>query len=378
MIYTSGEESIEMKKFAILINTLLMLGIVLLFASCEKNPAEVDEQLIRLPILGAGEYQNIDVQLVGYNTVRVTHKAGPVLRSRDICRIDIGTTVNNQFIRWKTYPSSIDSTSHVYLIHFNFKVKMSRDEIVQILTLRYIKTDSSFVGVETPVPLYKYPYASAQVILKQDDFNIGIFWNIAVNDDFIFNRPLWVDGCLFTYNLHNHALEIMTDNTFQYLAANSHYVFYPEMRMNQRIILHRFNLITGKNDLTKVLNSNIVQGIAADENYVYVLIVRSLKKYTTNFVLQDSIPLDYEYINFMSIKDSVVYFKDGQYCCDPNGEQLRRFDLTSRTWLPNVWSPAQRTEGFDIYKDGFYYVDLNKEFLGVIYFWDLLPVKSGQ
>ncbi len=131
-----------MKQCVILIK-LFLLGILIFVFSCKENMTGVQGPLADIPKLSSIEFENIDVQLVDYNTVRITHKAGADLWSNDVCRIDIGTTEEGQFIRWSSYPADHDSLYPLYLIHFDFTVKMSEEDLVQNLTLRYIKTDSS-------------------------------------------------------------------------------------------------------------------------------------------------------------------------------------------------------------------------------------------
>lgn len=369
-----------MKKFTIFFAICMLLGMVLFLFSCKKNSTGIHRPFSNIHGLTYDEFENIDVQLVDYNTVQVTHTAAAYLWSSDICRIDLGTSENGQFIRWIAYSADHDSIYPLYLIHFDFTVKMSEEKIVQTLALRYIKTDSSFVQVQRQVPLYKYPYATANVFFERSDIAEGLFiWDIAVTNDYFFFRPLG-GYRIYAYNFKTHNTEkIVTDPIYLYIDANSHYLFYIDGREPH---VYRFNLETRLID-KKLLFVNIkrIDGITADENFIYVAVSGNysmyIKKYTLDFTLSDSIAIEHVEPYFMAVYDSVLYFKDGEFTWDEHGEQLKRFDLKTRSWLPNVWAPCKRIAGFNAQNEEFYYFDQLKWFVGIVPVYSLIPVQSS-
>ena len=87
----------------------------------------------------------------------------------------------------------------------------------------------------------------------------------------------------------------------------------------------------------------------------------------------DSIAYPHEDSYFMAAADSIIYRK--YYLYDPDDIQISRFDLRSRSYLPNVLSPAKELKGMDIYNDTLYYCDFGKDFVGRIPIDDLIPVQ---
>ncbi len=355
---------------------LCAISAIFMISSCQKGTIEPQTPVNNIPFLNSANYGNIILQLVDYDVVEITHQAGFDLQSENIYQIEIGKKHQNTFDLIATFPFFFDKEANLYLIHFKLTVALDKTVITFPLTVRYRSDDHSYIDVDTTLALYKYPYSSARIFGDPSRIDIFNYPDIARNDSKFFYHNLSF-GCFYEYDL-------MTHQTIQYgiftggehITANSDYVFCDIDHKN----IVRFNLRTKSPDLTfpDIPNIDNNNGMAIQDSSLFILVysytggISYLHVTTLDGARIDSIPYPH-YNYFMAVADSILYCKD--YVAYPPGESISRFNLKTKTFLPNVRSPVKWLSGLEIYQDTLYYTDIWKRMVGTVPVADLIPVN---
>ena len=351
------------------------MSVMLLFNSCNDSATEPQIPTINLPLLNSNNYKDIILKLVDYDVVQITHKAGLDLQSKNINQIEFGKKEGNTFHEIVTFPLYYDTTTSTYLLRFKFTISLDQTLILSPLTVRYQSNNHTYTDVDTIIELYKYPYSSAEIFADNELIYPDSYQDIAHNETKFFFHGWNSDG-LHEYDLITHQ---KTFYNFYYggshITANSNYVFCD---INHKQVV-RFNLNKLIPDLTLPYFKDIIDidGLAINDSSLLVLVLGKYHDYLKSFNMDgiqvDSIAYPHEDLYFMAAADSIIYRK--YYLYDPDDIQISRFDLRSRSYLPNVLSPAKELKGMDIYNDTLYYCDFWKDFVGRIPIDDLIPVQ---
>jgi hypothetical protein len=354
---------------------LIAIAFIYLLTSCKGSTTDPLTPTDKLPLLSPTNYHHIVLQLVDYDVVQITHKAGLDLRSKNIHQIEIGKKKDTIFHQIATFPLFYDTNANTYLIRFELTIALDQTVIWFPLTIRYRSNDHTYTDIDTMIELYKYPYSSAEVFTDSELIYPNLYQDIARTESKFFFHGWNSDG-LNEYDLVTHQKTIyMFYFGGSHITANSKYVFCD---INHKQVV-RFNLATKIPDLTlpEIQNINLIMGIAIDNSSLLVLVNAGLtygeaylQRFTLDGILVDSMPYPESDSYFMAIADSVVYCK--LYLDDP---QISRFNLRTRSFLSNVLSPARYIGGMEIYKDTLYFCDRWKNMVGTVAVADLLPVN---
>jgi hypothetical protein len=360
-------------------NKTILFFLTALLLGCKNNPVAPTPLPDNRPLITTQEYGNLNLNSIDYDVVRITHKAGIILRIPNIIRIGIGTKDDGGFTSLVTSSATYDTTVRDYIFNFDFTIRMDSSKITAPITVRYYTSDFTYSDVDTTVALYQYPYLSAKVFLDTSNIDKDLFHSviegISLYGSTFFFHPL-NDG-LYTYDLTTHHCNLRWNGYIigLHIAADSNFVFC-DVNHNQIV---RYNLTTNTADSTfPALNDvDIISGMAINNHILYVLVFgRSypnpeyLKMFTLDGVLLDSISYPSTKVLFMAVYDSIVYCKDESYNISP----ISRFNLRTKSFLPEVASPAKEVEPITIYNGQLYYSNLYKNFIGVMPIADL--VKS--
>jgi hypothetical protein len=366
------------------ITVLFLVILIIPFGSCNKNPTGPTSLPDSRPMINAQEYGNLVLQMIDYDVVQITHQAGFVLRSPNVIRIGVGSKEVSGFRLLLASVTTYDSILQNYIIHFDFTVRMDSSKIIAPLTVRYYSSDSTYTDADTMIALYKYPYPSAEIFLDSTNLSNQLIKSmidgISLSGTTFFFHPL-NDG-LYAYDLETHDCIKRWDGYYRgsHIAADSSFVFCD---INHQQIA-RYNLTTNTADISLPELGNIIaiDGMAIFNHSLYVLIAavpEYLKKFTLNGVLLDSISFsNYPQYSpyFMAMYDSVIYSKDENTRNNPDGVQVSRFNLRTKGFLSNVYSPAREIGPITISGGKLYYNNLYKTFIGVVPIADLFPVQT--
>jgi hypothetical protein len=267
-------------------------------------------------------------------------------------------------------PSSYDSAAVSFGIHFDFVVGMPERLAQVTTTVRYYLGHTLYSDVDTTVQLFTYPYASARIFLMDPLVEQGYVQDFCRLGEKVYFHPFGPCG-LFEYDLISGQVnELFSYSSGDHIAADSSFVF-----CDVASAIARYN-IRGKAVDLQLYVSTPITGLAICDGCLYVRFREwntesaYIKKMSYELVTLDSITyppstnwntLYYSY--YMAIADSVVYCTE--YATPPSDE-ISRFDLRTRTFRPNLASPAQHCEGIDVFGQDFYYYDYQKKFIGVV------------
>jgi len=352
------------KMFLVFLITIIFTNII---NSCKTNSTSLPILPQIPPVLAPIGYGRIVLQQVDYDVVQITHEAGQDLSSQHIYQIEIGRKQDTIFNQIAAFPSNYDTLAQTYIIHFKFTVALDSTSIRFPLTIRYMSNDNTNADVDTMVLLYKYPYISSEIFFDHS----YPYQDIARNQTTLFLHG-WNEG-LTEYDLTTQQI-----NQYDFYRIGTHitacedYVFCDVD--HQKLV--RFNIASKTTDMTfsSLQDVQVIEGIATQDSSVYViardLSSTYLKRFSFDGVMQDSMlyPGD---PYFMAMADSIVYCK---YYLG-NGPQMSRFSLKTKSFLPNVLSPASRLAGIEIFRDTLYYCDVYKKFVGTVPVADLIPVN---
>jgi hypothetical protein len=361
-----GLMSIPIRHISILVP--LVAG-ALLFLRCSKESGAVAPGDSR-PVLTPANFNRVVLTLTGYDTVLVTHELGTDLESPNVVKIALGTKDSAQFRQLLSEYSVFDPDHHVYLIHFSFVAGLEPAQIVSPLTVRYYLGDSSYTDVDTVVQLYRYPYASATLVLDGATVPVPLpgypapddFQDVSRIGTSLFFHPLGPYGT-YSYDLLTHEFKYLLGYSGgDHIAAESTFVFCDVNHTR----IERYNLTTNTVDLKfpEFVGSSI-EGMATYRGRLYVkkLSDQLLKVYAFDGSLIDSIACYVSY--YLAIHDSVMY---SVVYTHPNS--ISRYDMRRNVRLSDIQSPSRNGEGMKFVNDTMYYCNYDKKMIGAV------PVKD--
>jgi hypothetical protein len=362
------------KHHILFLAPLLAFALILVSISCKKNPTGPVIPPDDRPIMSATDYARINLNMVDYDVVHITQQLGLTLRSTTIARIAIGSKGNTGFQQYLSVPDTFSPNANAYIIHYDFTVLMDRKQTVAPLTIRYIAADSSYIDVDTSVALYKYPYSNAQIVTDRSILPdpLSPFQDISRIGSTLFFHPIGPFG-LYSFDLNTKTVRDLYDySSGDQIAADSNYVFCDVN--SDGLIIARYNTSTDAVDLKFPFFDNF--GMAVLNGYLFVVdgVNGYMKKYTRSGALTDSVAYSNQPY-YLAIYDSVAY---GVLWTSPSTAfQITRFDLRTKQFLSNLYSPAFACEGITVFADSLYYCDYGKTIVGAVPISDLKVISSN-
>ena len=353
---------------------LTLVLIILSVISCRQNPVVPES---KYPLITSSQYANLAYTVIDYNVVHITHQSGIDLQIPGISRIGVGTKDSTGYKESLSALRLWDTNLQTFITHFDFVLNLDPSKILAPLTIRYYATESAYTDIDTSVDLSEFPYQSTRVFVTSPIllWSGGFlpFLDIAQINGCLYFRPGSPEG-LYEYNLNNH----QTKQLYQYshgthIAADSVFVYCD---VNHNTIV-RYQISTGTVDKQPFLSffPFVICGMALYQQYLFVLVDNPRPQRTLLKFALDGAPLDSlsypKATDFMTISDSVIYSVD--YAMG----QITRFDLRTKTFLPNVLSPAKVCNGIQVFGDQLYFCDADKNYVGSIPISQLLPVGVG-
>jgi hypothetical protein len=353
---------------------LITISVGLFLLSCKKDPTSPPDDR---PYIKSQDYGRVILTLTDYDLVRITHQSGLDLKSPDIVRVGVGTKDSaghyNQFL---SFASTYDANAVVYIIHYDYSVKMDSSKTVAPLTVRYFFADSSHSDADTTVSLYKYPYKSAEIFVTPSILiQPGDFQDIARTDSFLyFYKSGFLSGA-YEYNLALHQTRLLKGYlSGTYICANSMFVFLYFDGWG----IFRYDLNTNTDSLLiREEFPGIITGLDSFIGHLFVhrlIPPYTLRIFSFSGVLVDSINYSLGTTRYMAINDSIVC--GVEFPSRLGGKfVISRFDLRTRTFRSQVLAPAKVLGGIKVYGNQLYYVDYDKRFVGVMPKADLSPAQ---
>ena len=348
------------------LSTFLLVSLVVslcVISSCGREftaPSAPDGRPNHLASTDLGE---VTVEFTGIDQIRVTHKSGTDFSHAMVSAVGLGTRTP-EYQELALARGVYDPGTGLTHIVFDLSAQLDSRRTSTPITVRYYLTAGAYMDVEQDVSQLWTPYGQAAILMRpaspipsgyhpQDIDRVG---------STLFFHPA---GALGTY-----AYDIPTAKTSRValypggdcIAAESSFVFCD---MASQIV--RLNSTTGASE--KVLavcppgspDASRVNGMDVYNGRLYVLHMGWLKTMNLDLVVLDSIAYSRETIR-MTIEDDILY--SVQWESDP--DEITRFDLRTRQFLPNIPSPARELGGIRAYKGKFYYGDYQKGFVGAL------------
>ena len=226
---------------------------------------------------------------------------------------------------------------------------------------------SSLVNSSAPDPRIRYE--SIEIFLTYDEIfqnseieNRIYDFDLDLNDLFYHNSD---STGILNYNFNSKETNELVDYiSSTVIAQDSIYLFYNDSNS----IIQRYNLelkmTDVKIDITNIGNKTIA-GLEIYKNILYVLVrydpdgLVHLVKYDLNGNYLASV----KYVRFTP---RITIANDILYSIDPYDELISRYDLNSNRFLQSKRLPAKDCGAFRIFQDKFYFIDKEKQFLGVM------------
>lgn len=332
------------------------------FFSCKKESNLVAPPDSR-PVLDIQHYSKVVLNMAGYDTVRVTHQIGLDLRTPNITRIGFGTKESTGYMQSLLSATTYDPNAQMYVVHFDFLVRLDSSKAIVPFTIRYYFADSSYLDVDTTVLAFRYPYPSAEIIVQFSSLQSSL--QTAHPEDVdrigssVFFHPTAAFG-LYRYDLNTRqASELLTYNGGDFIAADSVFVFCDVYHHE----IQRYNLTLNAVDLTFPTRFNIIRGMDVYNGSLYVADAFEIMIYSFDGVLLDSVNLA---LYGLTIGDSIIY--------ESGWPTISLFDLRTRQFLLNVLSTMWIPEGIKEYHGKLYYCDFEKRIIGAVPVADLRTV----
>lgn len=157
-------------------NAALLTIPAFLFVSCEKNSVSpVDESRF----LSSSELRNLTINLAGYDSVRIVHKKGTTLTSRNISAIGVGSKGSAGYTELSRTPSHYDESSDSYTTTFAVCRQPAGVHVLSMnTTLARIFVVASFVPALLMLSCEKIVSPKEYSIQKPDTTSHNIFWQV--------------------------------------------------------------------------------------------------------------------------------------------------------------------------------------------------------
>ena len=357
--------------FAYLTRFSFCILIVFTF-SCKRTPTSPSDAF---PPFTSAQFHNVVLSVVDYDVVHITHAEAVDFRSTNIARIALGAKDSTTFTPLLSVPSTYDANANDFILHFDYTVALDSAKTEAPLTIRYYSPDSSYSDVDTVVDLLHYPYASAQVFATNSIFpQLGVFQDIDRVGDIFYFHGYGPDG-LNKYDLTTRQSALLYPYpSGDHIAADSSYV-YCDVGHDH---IDRYNVLTGAIDRSFLsFAPNWLNGLALYQQQLFVLEGMSndaltLKIFNLDGSVADTVPFPAPSY-YMTVYDSVVY---GVNLWTEGPNEITRFDLRTRSFLPNLLSPAKSCDGIKVFGDQIYFCNFWKDFVGVMPIADLRPAQT--
>jgi hypothetical protein len=342
-----------------------MLFAFLLYAFLSGCDQGIESPNHSLPNLGPANVKDIRLDLVGYDTVKITHTSGTSLVSGNIVGVGVGVKDSKGY-RELSYRAAIDDARFdVRHIQFEFIAKVDASKIFSPMTIRYYFLNSTFQDVDTSVATYRFPYSTTEVVITDAIFDRGetLFEDIDVFGNKLYFRS---EGYCSFYEYDLATGEHTYLHTFgggNNIAVDSIYMF-----LDYSSWIYRFNLRSESVDLVfPQVSTYSVYGLDTYDRYLYVLTDRetNLQVYTYDGKLIDSMainPVGY----YMTIEGGILYSGWPDY---PNS--ILRYDLKTKTHLPPLLAPSREFFGIKAIDGKLYFCDFTRAFVGCVPISDL-------
>ena len=333
--------------------------------SCKEEPfTPKPSPLLELPRLTPENYQDVRIDLTGYHSISFRHKLGSYLLSDQIKEIRVYGSSDD--ILFGESEADTVTLPGMNILSFDFIAREYDQWQYPFLNIKiqYI-ADSSDTTIRLSIPRHKYPYASAKLNYPKSH-SIQSPKNIAANQYGVFVLAY----SIYRWDSTAHTFHQLDLNAEYYMAANSRYLFYQTTHHT----IARYDCATQSTDTSFAIPVNPLNGIAADEQSIYLFNETNLYRYSLDMALLDSFKIDlnipwYDYVPSISVNKNILYLK-GRH------SNIFRYDLEQRTLLPQLWTPSQDLSALAVANDRFYFLVWGVNAFGVIPLQDMLTTDQ--
>ena len=354
-----------------LLKIFTQMMIIGLMCSCKPDyPDALDTSV---PIHRPLSSDAIRVELVDFELLRVSSDSGMEFTGHPVDQVKM---LSNDSLGQHTLadvkPTVISSSQTMRMI-FSFDVRLPVSPLEPHLVVLLLGNGVSVAAKETTIALYKYPYREARLVATRSQITTapfaGSFQDIWLDKDKLYYHLIGPHGIGVLDLKTRISKELVDAGGGDHLAGGNGFLFFDFGHSN----LLRYNLDLNKIDWNvdkfhevPYMGYSGFAGLEVIGNVLYAFTYEhsghSLKTFSMDGTLLDSIP--YSGIHYhMTIHDGIVYSTGGW--APP---RFSRFDLATKTFLPEVLAPSGDFEGFKIIGDSLYWSDYGMKMVGVIPF----------
>ncbi len=361
-------------------STFFLLGTAFsLLLACQKQqaPLEVELQKPSTSILN----NNIVIRQFAYDSVLVQNDPNFSLHSPAILRIQAGYVEKGRFVVKSDTLVAYRRLGDRFFPEFKCKLGFDSQTLIVNLQVRFLFDDNSFNDLDTVITLCNYPYPSAEVVYRYEDFMDENILLAGVQDfdlkgSLLFFHPFGGYGA-FQFDLAKKSLKyIYRSFGGDYLALdeNGRYLFIDDTHL----LVVRYN-VQQPQDSAVIIYSFLekwlknkqfnIRGMEASDSYLYVAYGDTIYQMDFEGNVVDLRPCSKKYIRSFA-------YADGKLFSIYRDDLIIAYDLKERRFTREYPAPIKYVTSIKIDNGYLYFTYFKKEFIGRVPLEDVL--KAGK
>ncbi len=360
-------------------STFFLFGIAFgLLLNCQKQqmPLEVELQKPSASILN----NNIVITQFNYDSVLVQNSPNFSLHSPKILRVQVGNVEKGRFVVKSDTIVTYQKMGNRYYPEFKCKIGFDLQTLIVKLQVRFLFNDNSFNDLDTVITLCNYPYPSAEVVYRYEDFMDENILFAGVQDfdlkgSLLFFHPFGGYGA-YQFDLAKKSLKyIYRSFGGDYLALdeNGRYLFIDDTHQ----LVVRYN-VQQSQDSAVVIHSFLekwlknkqfdIRGMEASDTYLYVLYGNTIYQMDFQGTIIDSLPYFERHTYSFAYADGMLFSIDD--------DSILAYNIQERRFTDAYPAPIKYVTSIKIDNGYLYFTYFKKEFIGRVPLEDVL--KAGK
>ena len=346
-------------------NISIPIIFLLCVLSCRDNP--VSNQ----PLQFSGD---VRFTMVNYNIVQVasdglTQTSGPQIDEINVYAKGDGQTTFLEGVKLGY------SAARPASVSFACDVKLDSTLRDIHLVAEFVASGTAIMVRDTMMATYKFPYANASIVVTLDEINEirGFFQDIVPAGNVLYYHLTGPHGAT-ELNLQTKLKhDLFTELGGNYLTQLDHSIYFDRAHTS----IARFDRDSNKVSQTRYFNGLWVYGMDASDGFLYARVKPIptgqgwLYKFLPGLTPVDSFQFEWS-AYFLAIRDGIFYAtRFTEPAC------IARFDLNTKTFLPDLIAPARAMNGIKFFGQTLFYCDIDKRMIGVVSFSELKPATSN-
>ena len=340
--------------------TIVLITPILFSLSCLQNP--VSDDIISFS--GDVRFAMVDYDQVQISSIGLVQVSGPTIDEVTAYAKGDGRTSFLGSVK-PTYNFSSGTAS----VSFAFSVKLDSSFRDIHLVAEFVARGTPILLWDTVMATYKFPYSGASIVVTLDEINEirGFFQDIVPAGNILYYHLTGPHGAT-ELNLQTKLKhDLFTELGGDYLTQLDHSIYFDPSHTS----IARFDLDLNKVSHTRYFNGLWVYGMDASDGFLYARIKPIptgqgwFYKFLPDLTPVDSFQFEWD-AYFFAIRDGIFHATRFS-----KPARIARFDLNTKTFLPDLVAPTQSMYGIKFFGQGLYYCDTYRHMIGVVPFSEL-------